>query len=253
MIENQLPIFRFLVQLGDDALILSQRLSEWCGHGPVLEQDIALTNISLDILGQARLWYQLACDHTSESMTEDKIAYKRDSAQMTNLTLVEQPNGDWGRTVMRQYLYDSFKKMYYSRLSETHYASIGEIAHKCKTETNYHYKWSKTWVQRLSMGTKEGHTRMQDALNRLWRFHHELTIPSATDLEISAEGIAPNPADLKDAYLEEISSFLTECTLTIPDDKTVITGGRKGIHTEHLGYILAEMQFLQRAYPDREW
>ncbi len=253
MIENQLPIFRFLVQLGDDALILSHRLSEWCGHGPVLEQDIALTNIALDILGQARLWYQLACEHTSENMTEDKLAYTRDSAQMTNLTLVEQPNGDWGRTVMRQYLYNAFKKMYYTRLGETHYASIGEIAHKCKTETNYHYKWSKTWVQRLSMGTEEGHRRMQDALNRLWRFHHELTMPSAVDLEVSAEGIAPNPVDLKDAYLSEITGFLTECGLTIPEDKTVITGGRTGVHTEHLGYILAEMQFLQRAYPDQEW
>jgi len=253
MISNQLPIFRFLVQLSDDAMILSQRLSEWCGHGPVLEQDIALTNIALDILGQARLWYQLASEHTEDPVDEDSLAYRRDAREFTNIILVEQPNGDWGQTVLRQYLYDTFKKMYYASLSQSSNATVAEIAHKCLVETTYHHKWSSEWVKRLGLGTEESNTRMQHALDRLWRYHHELTIPDGVDLEMAGSGIAPDPGDMKEHYSSLITDHLIQCGLRIPADQTVITGGRKGIHSEHLGYILAEMQYLQRVYPNLEW
>ena len=253
MLENQTPLFRFLVQLGDDALIISQRLSEWCGHGPVLEQDIAITNITLDILGQARLWYQLACDHSTTFNNEDDLAYLRDARNMSNLLLTEQPNGDWGQTIMRQYLYDAFKKMYYTALEQSNHASISEIAHKCKVETTYHHKWSSEWVKRLSLGSDEGHQRMQNALNQLWRFHQELTMSSDVDIAISSEGIGILPSEIKETYEAQITQHLVACNLTIPADLQSVTGGRKGIHTEHLGYILAEMQYMQRVYPNLQW
>lgn len=253
MLKDQSPYFRFLVQLGDDALILSQRTSEWCGHGPVLEQDIALTNITLDILGQARLWYQLAVDQTQDFKDEDQLAYTRDSREMTNILLVEQPNGHWGMTVMRQYLYDTFKKMYYARLEESGQASISEIAHKCRVETTYHHQWSSEWVRRLALGTDEGNDKMQHALNTLWRYHQEITQDNEADIAMLNEGITVTPSMIREDYQQEIKTYLESCGLSIPDIRNEITGGRKGIHTEHLGYILAEMQYMQRAYPNLEW
>jgi len=253
MINNESPLFQYLIQLGDDALILSQRLSEWCGHGPVLEQDIALTNIALDILGQARLWYQYASEQTEAELDEDKLAYLRNITDYRNVILTEQPNGDWGHTIVRQFLHDTFKLLLFKELSNSNKPVIAEIAHKCHTETTYHAKWSSEWMIRLGDGTVESKNRMQNALDRLWKYHHEFTLPSGVDLEMTGLGIAPDLNDLKENYDYNLEIVINKAGLKIPEDKNVITGGRKGIHSEHLGYILAEMQHLQRSYPGQTW
>ena len=253
MISNESPLFQYLVQLGDDALILSHRLAEWCGHGPVLEQDIALTNIALDILGQARLWYQFASEQTEQEIDEDKLAYLRTVSEYRNAILVEQPNGDWGLTIVRQYLHDTFKLLLFKELKNSTHPVIAEIAHKCHTETTYHAKWSSEWLIRLGDGTEESKTRMQSALNKLWRYHHELVQPDGIDLEMHGSGIAPDLNDLKEIYYNNLKEGIIKAGLNVPENKNMITGGKKGIHSEHLGYILAEMQHLQRSYPGQIW
>lgn len=250
---NFSPMFEYLLQLGDNALILSHRLSEWCGHGPVLEQDIALTNISLDILGQARLWYQYAGEITSPQVDEDTLAYMRDAHEFRNILLVEQPNGDWGKTIVRQCFYDTFQLLLLEELKKSNQQVIAEIAAKCLTETTYHAKWSSQWVIRLGDGTEESNHRMQTAVNDLWRFRHEAVLPSVADKEVAGLGMAPNLDDLKEAYFERLGAILQKAGLLTPDAPHVIKGGKDGVHSEHLGFILAEMQHLQRSYPGLEW
>lgn len=253
MITNESPLFQYLVQLGDDALILSHRLSEWCGHGPVLEQDIALTNIALDILGQARLWYQYASEQTDSDLDEDKLAYLRNVTDYRNVILVEQPNGDWGQTVARQFLHDNFKLLLFKELAKSNQPVIAEIAHKCQIETTYHVKWSNEWMIRLGDGTIESNRRMQEGLNKMWRFHLELIQPSGIELEMHGMGIAPDLNNIKDLYAFNLEQVIKKANLQIPESQNIITGGKKGIHSEHLGYILAEMQHLQRSYPGQTW
>lgn len=254
----------YLLHLADDSLILGHRNSEWCGHGPVLEQDIALTNIALDLIGQARNFYQYAAEiiNTSEQklvfvsdeiVTEDSLAFLRDTLDFKNCLLVEQPNGDWAQTIMRQFLFSTCQFFLYQMLQKSTNESIAAIAEKSLKEVIYHLKWSSEWVIRLGDGTEESHNRMNEALDELWRFTGEMFIPAKYEAYVAKEGVGVNVSDLKHLWIEKVKEVLEEATLILPSHTFMQTGGKEGRHTEHLGYLLADMQFLQRAYPGAQW
>ncbi|WP_422009108.1 1,2-phenylacetyl-CoA epoxidase subunit PaaC [Roseivirga pacifica] len=245
--------FDYIIQQADNCLILGQRLAEWCGHGPILEQDIALTNISLDLIGQARLFYQYAAEIQGEGKTEDDLAYLRDAWGFKNVLLVEQPNGDFGFTIMRQFLYDTFSCYFYEALMNSSDERLASIAAKSHKETLYHMKWSAGWVIRLGDGTVESHNRVQQALNELWSYKDEIVIETSADLNALEAGYAVSLAELKEKRDAKITAVLEEATLSIPEGTYSHKGGKEGVHSEHLGYILADLQFLQRAYPGNEW
>ncbi|MHA7101982.1 1,2-phenylacetyl-CoA epoxidase subunit PaaC [Roseivirga pacifica] len=245
--------FDYILQQADNCLILGQRLAEWCGHGPILEQDIALTNISLDLIGQARLFYQYAAEIQGEEKTEDDLAYLRDAWGFKNVLLVEQPNGDFGFTIMRQFLYDTFSCYFYEALMNSSDERLASIAAKSHKETLYHMKWSADWVIRLGDGTVESHNRVQQALNELWSYKDEIVIETSVDSGALATGYGVSLAELKEKRDAKITAVLEEATLSIPEGTYSHKGGKEGVHSEHLGYILADLQFLQRAYPGNEW
>ncbi len=243
-----------ILQLADTNLILAQRNSEWCAHGPILEQDIAITNISLDLLGQARNFYQYAAtapsplERAGGEVTEDSLAYLRTEREFKNLLICELPNGDWAQTILRQFFYSVFQYSLYEHLQKSDDAQLAAIAAKSIKETTYHVKWSSEWVVRLGDGTEESHSRMEKALQNLWPYTDEFFMPA--DYEIYT-GV--DVSGLKNKWVEKVNEILTEATLKIPADSFMHSGGKKGIHTEHLGFILAEMQYLQRTYPDATW
>lgn len=237
----------YLLHLADTTLILSHRNSEWCGHGPILEQDIALTNISLDLLGQARLFYQYAAELTGNT-DEDKLAYLRTEREFKNLLLAEQPNGDWGQTILRQYLYSQFQQLLFQHLQQHQDEHIAAIATKSLKETNYHVRWSSEWVVRLGDGTDESKQRMLHAIDELWRYTGEMFMPA--DYEAIAN---VDFNSLQRQWIEKIKMVFEEAGLPVPEKTFMQTGGKTGTHTEHLGYILADLQYLQRAYPNSEW
>ena len=250
-IEN--PLINFLLQLGDNALIMGHRNSEWCGHGPVLEQDIALTNIALDQIGQARNFYQYAAtlisETSGEKLTEDSLAYLRDSWDFKNCLLTELPNGHWGQTILKQFFVSTYQYYLYQELEINSDLKLAGIASKSLKEINYHVRWSSEWVLRLGDGTSESKQKMLAALETLWPYINEWTI--FTDYEI--EILGNKHQSIKEKWEEKIHAVLNEAGLIIPSDVYAQRGGKQGNHTEHLGYILAEMQFLQRAYPNSEW
>lgn len=237
-----------LLHLADNNLILSQRNSEWCGHGPILEQDIAITNISLDLLGQARNWYQYAAELMGNGATEDSLAYLRTEREFKNSLLVEQPKGDWGQTVLRQFLYSQFQHILYERLQHHNDAQLAAIAAKALKEITYHLRWSSEWVVRLGDGTDESHGRMLQALEALWCYTGEMFVPAEYE-----NGMGIDFAGLQHEWNQKVAAVLAEATLPMPEKVFMHTGGKSGIHTEHLGYLLAEMQYLQRTYPGNEW
>jgi ring-1,2-phenylacetyl-CoA epoxidase subunit PaaC len=236
----------YTLHLADTTLILSQRNSEWCGHGPILEQDIAITNISLDLLGQSRNFYQYAATLIGGEATENSLAYLRKERGFKNLLLVEQPNGDWGQTILRQYLFSQFQYLLYDNLQHSNDEQLAAIAAKALKETAYHVRWSSEWVIRLGDGTAESHNRMVNAIGELWGYTGEMFEPAAyeTIVDVSL---------LKDAWLQKIKTVFDEATLPVPEKIFMQTGGKTGTHTEHLGYILTELQYLQRTYPGAEW
>lgn len=246
-------LYNYLLQLGDNPLILSHRLSEWCGHGPVLEQDIALTNIALDLLGQTRMLFTYAAEIEGKGRDEDDIAYLRDERQFRNLLLVEQPNKDWAHTMMRQFLFDAFQYPYYTALLQSRDERLAAIAEKALKEVTYHLRYSSEWVVRLGDGTELSHQKMQDAVDTLWPYTGEMALPSAAEQAAFEAGIGPDIAALQPLWMAKVEEILTEATLQKPDTSWMQRGGKQGLHTEHLGYILTEMQFLQRAYPGNEW
>ncbi len=255
---NQQTIFDYTIHLADNALVIAQRNSEWCGHGPVLEQDIALTNISLDLLGQARSLYQYAASirnkmNGNDQATEDTLAYLRDAREFRNCLLMELPNGDWGQTILRQFFFSVYQYNLYQYLQRSSDNTLSAIAEKSLKEVTYHQRWSSEWVIRLGDGTEESHRRMQNAVHELWMFTGELTTPAGYELEAARENIGVDPASLKAAWSQTIAEVFQEATLDVPATGWMQTGGKEGRHTEHLGYILAEMQFLQRTYPDSKW
>jgi ring-1,2-phenylacetyl-CoA epoxidase subunit PaaC len=245
--------FDYLLQLGDNTLILSQRLSEWCGHGPVLEQDIALTNIALDLLGQARMLLAYAAELEGRGRTEDDIAYFRDAHQFRNVMLVEQPNQDWAYTVVRQFFFDTFQYHNYRALLHSRDERLAAIAEKSLKEVTYHLRYSSEWMVRLGDGTEISRQKMQAALDDLWPFTGELTTPSTADQAAHAAGIGPDLLSILPLWQAKVDDILAEATLRKPENPWMQSGGKQGRHTEHLGYILAEMQHLQRTYPGNEW
>lgn len=246
-------LFKYTLQHADNCLILGQRLSEWCGHGPVLEQDIALTNISLDLIGQARMWYQYAAEVQGEAKTEDDLAYLRDAWDYRNVLLVEQPNGDFAQTIFRQFLFDSYSHLFYEELMKSTDEQLQAIAAKSHKEALYHIKWSSDWVIRLGDGTEESNQRIKGALETMWPYGGELTSANEVERKAQQEGYGVDLEAIEKKRNTRIAEVMQEATLSLPEKSYMHEGGKDGRHTEHLGYILAELQFLQRAYPGSEW
>jgi ring-1,2-phenylacetyl-CoA epoxidase subunit PaaC len=270
-------IIDYTLHLADNALIIAQRNSEWCGHGPVLEQDIAITNISLDLIGQARSLYQYAAELINSNnistgvsspstrggqgeATEDTLAYLRDARAFKNCLLTEQPNGDWAQTILRQFLFSTYQYLLYQRLQQSTDATLAAIAEKSLKEVTYHVRWSSEWVIRLGDGTEESHNRMLNAIDELWMYAGEMFIPATYESEAVKKGIGVDVAALKEQWMQRVNEIFAEATLISPPTgggregaTWSQTGGKEGIHSEHLGYILAELQFMQRAYPNSEW
>jgi ring-1,2-phenylacetyl-CoA epoxidase subunit PaaC len=238
----------YVLHLGDTTLILSQRNAEWCGHGPILEQDIAITNISLDLIGQARNFYQYAAQLKADGSTEDSLAYLRTEREFKNLLLAEQPNGDWAQTILRQFFISSYQYFLYQYLQKQSDNTIAAIAEKSLKEVTYHLRWSSEWVIRLGDGTEESHSRILKAIDELWRYTGELFQPAVYEKELNIDGSV-----LKNEWSQKIRAVFEEATLPVPENIFMQTGGKTGTHTEHLGYILTELQYLQRAYPGAEW
>lgn len=240
----------YILHLADTSLVLSHRNSEWCGHGPVLEQDIAITNISLDLLGQARNYYQYAAELIGNT-DEDKLAYLRTEREFKNLLLVEQPNIDWAQTILRQYLFSQFQFFLQEQLQKIEDKKLSAIAAKSQKETRYHIRWSGEWVIRLGNGTEESHNRTVNALNNLWVYTGEMFIPADYEKETGIDF-----AIIKDKWTQKVSELFHEATLSLPEinkNTFMHTGGKTGVHTENLGYIMADLQYLQRTYPGVEW
>ncbi len=238
----------YTLHLADTTLILSQRNAEWCGHGPVLEQDIAITNISLDLLGQARNFYQYAASLMDGDATEDSLAYLRKEREFKNLLLVEQLNGDWAQTILRQYLYSQFQYLLFEQLQNSKDEQIAAIAVKSLKETTYHVRWSAEWVIRLGDGTEESHNRMLKAIDELWRYTGEMFVAADYEKENGADVAA-----LQQVWLKKVKAVFEEAGLPVPEKTFMQTGGKTGNHTEQLGYILTELQYMQRAYPGALW
>jgi ring-1,2-phenylacetyl-CoA epoxidase subunit PaaC len=265
----------YTLHLADNALVLGHRNSEWTGHGPILEQDIALSNIALDLIGQARYLYQYAARLINAGggvgpaggpggraeVTEDVLAYLRDAWDYRNCLLVEQTNGDWGRTVLRQFFFSAYQYYFYQELLHSRNSELSAIAEKAHKEVTYHLRWSSEWVIRLGDGTAESHSRMEKALDAFWTFTGELFQPAAYETALVPAGIAVDLAAIRPLWEQRVREVLQEATLELPASliedaqatEWMQRGGKEGLHTEQLGYLLAEMQFLQRAYPDCEW
>jgi len=229
----------YILHLADNALVLGHRNSEWTGHGPILEQDIALSNIALDLIGQSRNLYQYAAELIGNETTEDSLAYLRGPEEYKNNLIVEQANGHWGKTILRQFLFSAYQYPLYELLSGQPDEKLSAIAKKSLKEVTYHLRWSSEWVIRLSLGTEESHNKMQDALKELWPFTEDLLM--YTEHEV------------KDKWKHRVDNILNNSNLEIPEDAQMITGGREGKHSEHLYKMLEEMQFMQRTYPGVEW
>lgn len=250
---GHLALLRFALMLADDALILGHRLSEWSGKAPMLEEDIALSNLGLDLIGQARLFYTYAGEIEGKGRDEDALAYLRDEYAYSNLLLVEQPNGDFAITMVRHLLYAAFVHPYFQAMQHSKDARLAAIAAKAVKEMTYHVRHSAEWVIRLGDGTKESHVRAQAALGDLWMYAGELFEPSDGERMLVDSGVAPDRAALKPTWDSTINRVLSEATLERPTDRWMQTGGRSGQHTEHLGHLLAEMQVLHRAHPGAKW
>jgi ring-1,2-phenylacetyl-CoA epoxidase subunit PaaC len=246
-------LYNYILGVADNSLILGQRLGELCGHGPSLETDIALTNISLDLLGQVRGYYQYAAKILGGDASEDTIAFLRKERDYKNVLLVEQPNTDFAYVITRQFLFDVYHVLFLEQLQNSRDLTLSAIAKKSLKEALYHKRFSSDWVKRLGDGTAESHAKIQNSINDLWVFTNEFFQLTSADNAMLSEGIGVDVTKLKDQYYSQVGEVLTEATLEIPDVKYFQKGGKEGVHTEHMGYILAEMQYMQRAYPNLEW
>ncbi|MBV7409307.1 1,2-phenylacetyl-CoA epoxidase subunit PaaC [Maritimibacter sp. DP1N21-5] len=249
------PKFEALLRLGDNALILGHRVSEWCGHAPVLEEDIALANTALDLLGQTNLWLEYAGEVEGKGRSADDLAFLRDAWDFRNVLLVELPNGDFGQTILRQFLFDAFNLINLRALTGSSDPRIAEIAEKAAKEAAYHVDRSSGTVIGLGDGTEESHRRMQEALNILYPYAQELFIADEVDAAVAEAGVIPSPDTLKADYDALVNGVLAEATLSLPEAHFGHRGsGKTGrMHTEHLGHLLTQMQWLQRAYPGNAW
>jgi ring-1,2-phenylacetyl-CoA epoxidase subunit PaaC len=245
--------FEYLLRLGDNCLILSQRLSEWCGHGPVLEEDIAWTNVALDLLGHARFWLSYASEIEGAGRDEDKLAFLRDASDFRNVLLVEQPNGDYAMTTARQFFFDTWYFHLLGGLQQSTDTRVAAIAAKARKEVTYHLERSTDWVIRLGDGTAESQRRMQAAVDELWPYTGELFEMDDVDRQVVQSGVGADVESLRPQWTEHIQKTFAEATLQAPASNWMQRGGKRGVHTEKLGYLLAEMQFLERAYPGAQW
>jgi ring-1,2-phenylacetyl-CoA epoxidase subunit PaaC len=256
---NQL--INYTLHLADSTLILTQRNGAWCGHGPILEQDIAITNITLDLIGQSRNFYQYAAQLinqstnqlSNETASEDSLAYIRTEREFKNLLITEQENGDWAQTIIRQFFFSVYQYFLYEKLQHSKDEQLAAIAAKSLKEVTYHVKWSGEWVIRLGDGTEESNAKMKKAITTLWQYTGEMFVPAEYEKALAEENIIPDVSLLKEVWMEKIKNIFEEATLSIPENTFMQTGGKNGTHTEKLGYILSELQYLQRVYPGAEW
>ena len=246
-------LFKYVLSLGDDALIIAQRLSEWAYKAPFLEEDIALSNISLDMFGRANLFLEYAASIKNDGSTADDLAFKRNEREFTNCLMYEQPNGNFAVTMIRQFFLDSFNKLFLEQLINSNDDQLSAIAKKSIKETSYHLRHSSKWILRLGDGTPESHTKAQSAINDLWMFTGELFEMNANEEEMEKQKIGVDRYGLKSDWDNTVDDIFEKSTLSRPEDGYMQTGGRQGIHTEHLGHMLSDMQYLQRSYPDAKW
>ena len=247
------PVFEYLLRLGDDRLVLGHRLSEWCGHGPILEEDIALANTALDLIGQATPLLKLAGEIEGRGRSADALAYFRDAIDYRNVLMVELPNGDFAFTVVRQFLFSVFGLLQMEALARSAHVELAGIAAKAVKETKYHVRHTGQWVITLGDGTPESHDRAQRALDDLWRYTGELFIGVAIDAEASRQNAGVDPSTLETPWRRQVEDVARRATLTLPSPSYMQRGGRTGRHTEHLGHMLTEMQIVARSHPGAEW
>lgn len=246
-------LYKYILGIADNCLILGQRLGQLCGHGPTLETDIACTNVSLDLFGQVRSYYQYAAKIAGDGRTEDDIAMLRKERDYVNVLLVEQPNTDFAFTIGRQFLFDVYHLSFLTALQSSNDITLAAIAKKSIKEVSYHERFSADWIKRLGDGTTESQQKMQTAINALWRFTDELFHQTEADKAMVSEGIGVDVTKLKKAYYEQVNDILLAANLEIPEPKYFQKGGKSGVHTEHLGYLLSDLQYMQRSYPKMEW
>lgn len=251
--HTQTELFHYTLGLADDALILGQRLSEWCSNAPFLEEDLALANVALDFIGRARMFYSCAARLEGAGRDEDALAYLRDCREYRNLLIMELPRGDFAYSTARQFLVDAFNLPFLEALCSSTDPELAAIAGKAIKESRYHYRRSRDWVIRLGDGTPESHQRLQGAFNEIWGYTHELFRPGEAEQRLVSAGIAPDRAALRAQWESLVVPVLVEATLSRPADAWSVDGGREGTHTEHLGHLLSELQFMQRAYPGLQW
>lgn len=246
-------LFEYVLRLGDNAVILGQQLGDRVGKGPELEEEMAMANFALDYIGQARMFFSLAAEIENEGRDEDDLAFLRDAIDYHNILLVEQPNGDFANTIVRQFLFEAYYQFQLAALAESSNPRIAEIAVRAEKENRYHLRHARLWLMRLGDGTDESHRRIQHAVDELWRFTGEMFAGDELDAWAAEAGIGPAPEALLDDWKNFVDEALAEATLTKPDQDWMASGGKQGRHGEHLGYLLADMQFLQRAYPEVSW
>jgi len=250
---SETPLVLYTLRRADDALILGHRLSEWCGHAPMLEEDMALANMGLDLIGQARELYSYAAKVEGKGNDEDKLAYLRDVRQYRNLLLLEQPNGDFARTMVRQFFYSGFADLYWRAMMKSRDTTLAAIAAKSEKESAYHVRHSSEWMVRLGDGTDESHAHAQAAVDELWAFTGEMFVIDDSERALIEAGIAVDPAALRPQWLATVSDVLNEATLLLPKNNWMQQGGRSGRHSEHLGHLLSELQSMQRSFPGASW
>ncbi|MBR1166594.1 1,2-phenylacetyl-CoA epoxidase subunit PaaC [Bradyrhizobium liaoningense] len=250
---SETPLVLYALRRADDALILGHRLSEWCGHAPMLEEDMALSNIALDLIGQARELYSFAAKAEGRDNDEDKLAYLRDVRQYRNLLLVEQPNGDFAQTLVRQFFYSAFADLYWRTMVSSRDATLAAIAAKSEKESAYHLRHASEWIIRLGDGTEESHRRAQAAIENLWAFTGEMFAVDDGERALIDAGIAVDPASLRGRWLTTLTDVTREATLALPQNEWMQQGGRSGRHSEHLGHLLSELQSMQRTFPGLTW
>jgi ring-1,2-phenylacetyl-CoA epoxidase subunit PaaC len=247
------PLHTYTIRLADNALILGHRLSEWCGRGPMLEEDLALANMALDLIGQSRNLYTYAAEIEGKGRTEDDIAYFRDAPDWLNILMVERPRGDFAFTILRQFLYAAFMHPYLEKLTASRDATLAAVAAKSVKEMAYHLRHSAEWVIRLGDGTDDSAAKLREALDDLWPFTGEMFEVDAAEAGLIEAGIAVDPVPLREIWLATIDRVFKEALLTRPRDGWMQTGGRRGEHSEHLGHLLSDLQFMQRTYPGATW
>lgn len=246
-------LYEYLLMLGDNSMILGHRLSELCGHGPSLETDIALTNISLDLFGQVRSYFQYAAEITGGDATEDSVAFLREEFQYRNVVLVEQENKDFAYVIIRQFLFDAYYLPVLEFLVDSKDEKIAFIAQKCIKELRYHYRFSSEWVKRLGDGTDESHRKLQDAVNYLYPYSSEFFRMNDIEEDMMIKGIGPDMADIRKKFNYNVVSVFAEAGMSMPETPRIYDNGKNGVHSEHLGYILSQLQYMQRAYPNMTW